>query len=85
MGTESKKVAGICRALQAYHIFSLRSPDKFENVQDILAASIVVIVVVVVVVASLTCALKSHSRFLPAAINEVDGLRHWNDNSPPLG
>jgi hypothetical protein len=21
--------------------------------------------------------------FLPAAINEVDGLRHWNDNSPP--
>jgi hypothetical protein len=22
--------------------------------------------------------------FLPAAINEVDGLRHWNDNSPPL-
>jgi hypothetical protein len=23
------------------------------------------------------------ARFLPAAINEVDGLRHWNDNSPP--
>jgi hypothetical protein len=22
--------------------------------------------------------------FLPAAINEVDGLRHWNDNSPPF-
>jgi hypothetical protein len=21
--------------------------------------------------------------FLPAAINEVDGLRHWNDNYPP--
>jgi hypothetical protein len=21
--------------------------------------------------------------FLPAAINEVDGLRPWNDNSPP--
>jgi hypothetical protein len=21
--------------------------------------------------------------FLPAAINEVDDLRHWNDNSPP--
>jgi hypothetical protein len=25
----------------------------------------------------------SQEYFLPAAINEVDGLRHWNDNSPP--
>jgi hypothetical protein len=26
---------------------------------------------------------KQCFEFLPAAINEVDGLRHWNDNSPP--
>jgi secreted trypsin-like serine protease len=27
--------------------------------------------------------IDSASSLLPAAINEVDGLRHWNDNSPP--